>query len=217
MERVLEPELMIDEAQARAYAEADFAEPHQAAVERFRAKFPEFTRGRVLDLGCGPGDVTVRFARAFPDITVLGIDGSAAMLECARERLVREALVDRVAVEQRRLPDPGLVSRGPFDAVISTAVLHHLPDPSVLWETVFAMAAPGAPVFVQDLMRPPTDTDALRLTALHTVGGPTQLRDDYLASLRAAFTVAELRAQVGDRLTVEAVSDRHLVVSGRAG
>ncbi len=217
MERVPEPELMVDEQQARAYAEADFAEPHQAAVERFAARFPDFARGRVLDLGCGPGDVTVRFARAFPEITVLGIDGSAAMLECARERLLREGLTDRIALEERHLPDPGLVSRGPFAAGISPAVLHHLTDPSVLWETILAMAAPGAPVFVQDLMRPQTDADALRLTELHTVGEPTQLRDDYLASLRAAFTLDEIRAQVGDRLTVEAVSDRHLVVSGRAG
>lgn len=52
---------------------------------------------------------------------------------------------------------------------------------------------------------------------LHTTGEPAQLRADFLASLGAAFTVAEIRAQVGDRFTVEAVSDRHLVVTGRAG
>lgn len=38
---------------------------------------------------------------------------------------------------------------------------------------------------------------------------------DYAASLRAAFTIEEVRAQVDDRYTVAAVTDRHLVVIGR--
>ena len=39
MERIPEPELMDDPEQARAYASADFSEPHQAFVERFTQRF----------------------------------------------------------------------------------------------------------------------------------------------------------------------------------
>jgi SAM-dependent methyltransferase len=70
MQRTPEPELMDEAAQARAYAEADFAEPHQAFVRYFRERFADFERGHVLDLGCGPADVTMRFARAYPAVTV---------------------------------------------------------------------------------------------------------------------------------------------------
>ena len=67
MERIPEPELMDDPAQAYAYANADFSEPHQAFVERFTQCFPGHAPRRVLDLGCGAADITIRFARAYAD------------------------------------------------------------------------------------------------------------------------------------------------------
>ena len=66
MERIPEPELMDEAEQARAYAEADFSGPHDMFVQLFREAFPDTApAGAVLDLGCGPADVTRRFASAF--------------------------------------------------------------------------------------------------------------------------------------------------------
>ena len=80
MKRTPEPELMEDAAQARAYAEADFSEPHGRLLEALRERLPGLpARGAALDLGCGPADVTLRFAGAFPGWTVDGVDASAAM------------------------------------------------------------------------------------------------------------------------------------------
>ena len=67
MQRRPEPELMDDEAQALAYARADFAEPHDRFVALLRERVGA-PAGRALDLGCGPGDVTFRVARAFPAV-----------------------------------------------------------------------------------------------------------------------------------------------------
>jgi trans-aconitate methyltransferase len=93
MHRIPEPELMDDPAQAKAYAEADFSEPHSMFVEEFRRVFPDLrVHGHFLDLGCGPADITVRFARAFPLCVVDGVDGAEAMLRLGRERIHREAL-----------------------------------------------------------------------------------------------------------------------------
>ena len=63
MQRIPEPELMDEAEQARAYAQADFAEPNQRFVDCFEAEFPELQQGAVLDLGCGPGDIVLRLAR----------------------------------------------------------------------------------------------------------------------------------------------------------
>ena len=49
MKRVLEPELMDDAAQARAYAKADFSEENQGFVDRFRDYFPDYSDGFVPD------------------------------------------------------------------------------------------------------------------------------------------------------------------------
>src|SRR5881397_1651180 len=66
MPRVLEPELMNDPEQALAYAKADFEEENQGFVNRFRTYYPDLTEGHVLDLGCGPADIPIRFVRALP-------------------------------------------------------------------------------------------------------------------------------------------------------
>ena len=85
MERTPEPELMNDAEQAAAYAFADFEEPHSRFIELFRETFPaEVVAGAVLDLGCGPGDITIRFVHAFPECVVHGVDGAVAMLAHGR-------------------------------------------------------------------------------------------------------------------------------------
>jgi hypothetical protein len=72
MNRVLEQELMDDPVQAEAYAGADFAEVNQGFVDRFREYFPDFSEGRVLDLGCGPADIAIRFAKLYPACHIVG-------------------------------------------------------------------------------------------------------------------------------------------------
>ena len=68
MQRIPEEELMEDPAQALAYSQADFSATHGARVAIFRRLFPNLDlAGPVLDLGCGSGDVLLRFARAFPN------------------------------------------------------------------------------------------------------------------------------------------------------
>src|SRR5947199_4663 len=64
MERTPEPELMDEQEQSAAYAAADWSEAHEKVPAHFRERFPEFGAGRVLDLGCGTADVTIRFASA---------------------------------------------------------------------------------------------------------------------------------------------------------
>src|SRR5262249_21420536 len=85
MQRTPEPELMDDREQAAAYAAEDWTESHGKIPGYFRERFPDFAGGRVIDLGCGTADVTIRFARAFPEVTVVGVDGSDSMLAFARK------------------------------------------------------------------------------------------------------------------------------------
>jgi cyclopropane fatty-acyl-phospholipid synthase-like methyltransferase len=223
MERVTEPELMDELDQARAYSEADFSDSHQAVVEHFTERFTEFgavAGARVIDLACGPADVTTRLARALPDATFLGVDGAEAMIALGRERVAREGLGGRITLERRFLPDPSLRSRGPFDAVVSTGALHHFHEPMVLWNTIRDVSGDGTRVLIQDLTRPESREAAQVLVDRYAGGEPEILRRDYFQSLLAAFTPAEIRDQlrrVGfEHFAVDRVTDRHVVVSGRA-
>jgi ubiquinone/menaquinone biosynthesis C-methylase UbiE len=205
---------MDEQEQAAAYAAADWSEAHDKIAGYFRERFPNFSSGRVLDLGCGPADVTIRFARAFPAVTALGVDGSDAMLGFGRRRVGEDGLDARVQLENHYLPDPSL-EKHKFDAVISNSLLHHMADPSVLWQTAAHCAKPGAPVLVIDLLRPPDHDAAVRLVQEHAQDAPPVLQRDFIASLHAAYTVDEVREQLKaaglSTFQVDEVDELHFV------
>jgi SAM-dependent methyltransferase len=213
--RTPEPELMDDAAQALAYANADFATPHEAFVDRFVVRFGHVS-GICLDIGCGPADVVVRLARRCPHLVIDGIDGAEAMLALGRERIARERMQNRVRLYRAFLPgDP--LPRTAVDVISSNSILHHLHEPQALWTTVRKAARPGTKVFIMDLMRPASATLVDHFVEHYCGNEPAILKHDFGASLHAAFTVSEVRDQLqaaGLALDVEAVSDRHLVVSG---
>jgi trans-aconitate 2-methyltransferase len=219
MQRTPEPELMEGLDQALAYAAADFSAGDQQLVERLVQLFPDGVGAAVVDLGCGPGNISFRLAERFPTAQVLGLDGAAAMLAPGLQELRRRpALQQRLHFEQRCLPDPSLP--GGFTAVVSNSLLHHLHHPAVLWQAVRQLGAPGACVFIKDLRRPPTPEAALALQQRYLPDAPLVLQHDYIASLHAAFTPEEVQQQLGDadladQLQVAPVDDRYLEVWGR--
>ncbi|MBE0428895.1 MAG: class I SAM-dependent methyltransferase [Thermoleophilia bacterium] len=219
MKRIPEPELMEEEEQVRAYARADFDEPHGRFIKLLEEAFStDEIRGCVLDLGCGPGDISLRIARAYPRCTVLGIDGSEAMISLGREIISRSGEAGRVELRRLRLPVDKPSGRD-YGAIVSNSLLHHLREPEVLWHTIRECGSRGTPVFVMDLMRPASVSQAERMVEDYTAGEPEVLIRDFRASLLAAYDLGEVREQLAkaglDALPVKEVSDRHLLVAGR--
>ncbi|MCL4786257.1 MAG: class I SAM-dependent methyltransferase [Verrucomicrobia bacterium] len=219
MKRLVEPELMSAEDQARAYAQADFAPAHGLYPVLFTRKFPGRPgRATVLDLGCGPCDVTIRFARANPGHVFHAVDGSAAMLRHAERAVKAARLSRRIKLIEGLIPGVRIPRRC-YDVILSSSFLHHLHDPMVLWQTVRQYARRGTLVFVPDLRRPPTRASAREFVRMYSSNEPEVLRRDFYNSLLAAFTPAEVRKQLNQAglisLKVETISDRHLLVFGR--
>ena len=210
---------MLDEDQVRAYAAADFESAHSLYPKLFDALFPDRPRrALVLDVGCGPCDVTIRFARANPGYRFHAVDGSAAMLNEARKALRRRKLRTRVKLIEGRLPDVAPPAAA-YDVILSSSLLHHLQEPQALWRIVRQHSKPGTLVFAVDLRRPATREAARAIAKKYSVGEPNVLKRDFLNSLLAAFTPAEVRQQLRveklDWLGVRTLTDRHLTVSGQ--
>lgn len=221
MKRIVEPELMTGEEQARAYAGADFSAAHDSYVKLFAEKFPKrLPSAVVLDLGCGPCDVTIRFAQANPGYRFHGVDGSAAMLEYGRRAIARHVgLARRIRLIEGFIPGAPIPRRR-YDVILSSSFLHHLHDPQVLWQTVRKYSRRGTIVFIADLRRPSSRAQARAFVRRYAEAEPAVLQRDFFNSLLAAFTPAEVRRQLQqaglDGIKVEVISDRHLLVSGTA-
>ena len=218
MERTPEPELMLDPEQVGAYAAADFEEPHQRFIELLQKRLaPLRRRGVALDLGCGPGDISFRFLRAFPAWRVDAVDGSPGMIAAGRAAAVAAGLHDRIEFREVRLPD-GAPPRRAYDLLFSNSLLHHLADPAVLWSSLRRWSGPATRVFIMDLMRPASQADARALVELYASGEPAVLRTDFYNSLLAAYRTGEVEVQLKvaalSHLAIEVISDRHFIVWG---
>ncbi len=216
MNRTLEPELMEDDAQVQAYAAADFSQENQGFVDLFREYFPEFSEGHVLDLGCGPGDIPIRLARAVPGCRITAIDASAPMIRLAEETVRQAGLSDRITFRCERFQD--LAGANIADAAMSNSLLHHVPNPLQFWHKLRVAVKPGSPVLVMDLLRPESPEEAQAIVDRYASGAPDILRRDFYNSLLAAFTEDEISAQLAQmnltRLIIDVPDDRHWVVGG---
>ena len=216
MDRVLESELMEDPEQAAAYAAADFSQENQGFVDRFEEYFPGFSSGRVLDAGCGPADIPIRFATRYPSCHVTAVDASPAMIRLAEQAVSQAGLSDRITVQCERFE--ALPGANVFDAVLSNSLLHHLPNPLQFWNKLRQLLRPGSPVLVMDLLRPDSPEEAQAIVDRYASGAPAVLRRDFFNSLMAAFTEDEVTTQLArmnlTRLLIDVIDDRHWVVGG---
>ena len=97
---------------------AVYRPPHDAVLGALR----ELPRGRVLDVGCGTGQLAARIRRELHGRRVVGCDFSHGMLRHARARDVR---IPWVQGDAGQLP----FRDATFDAIVSTEAFHWFPDP----------------------------------------------------------------------------------------
>jgi ubiquinone/menaquinone biosynthesis C-methylase UbiE len=171
----------------------------------------------MVDLGCGPGDVPIRFAKTLPDLTITAVDGSEPMIALARQAVKEAGVEDRVRALCARLPMLPLPLQS-FDAVVSNSLVHHMPDPYLFWNEVVRLGRPGATVLIMDLFRPESPERAREIVEQYSGSEAPVLKEDFFNSLCAAFTLREIRYQIRSRglggLVCELASDRHWIVWG---
>lgn len=104
---------------------------------------------RVLDIGCGPGSITLDLARRVgPEGSVVGIDAAAPAVDAARAA-ARERGDVRTRFEVADAHDPS-VELDAFDVVHAHQVLQHVTDPVGLLRRMAALCRPGGLVVARD-------------------------------------------------------------------
>ncbi len=215
MQRTLEPEIMDKGENVLAYSSADFSSVNQRFVDDLTKTFPNMKN--VLDLGCGPADIPIRLAQVLPKVHITAIDASKKMIESAKQAVTKARLNNKIILMQAYLPGLPFKSKI-FDGIISNSLLHHLPNPNVLWEEIKHFGKSGSAVFIMDLLRPDLPQKAKELVEQYSRSEPQILKEDFYNSLLAAFTLDEVKEQLKkanlSNLNAEIISDRHWLVSG---
>jgi cyclopropane fatty-acyl-phospholipid synthase-like methyltransferase len=219
MKRTPEPELMNTERQARAYAMADFNNPNWLFIEHFKNSFSEKEMtGTILDLGCGPADITLRFARLFPKCHIHGVDGAESMLKYGQAAVTNAGLTDRIRLIHGCLPDVQM-PLAKYDAIISNNLLHHLASPMALWETIKTCSKMGAPIMIMDIIRPGSKKEAGAIVEKYMGDESAILKKDFFSSLLAAYRIEEVQEQLRQAdlvsyLSIRMVSRIQMVMDG---
>lgn len=156
---------------------------------------------RILDIGCGGGDVLRRIVRLAREdgiaIEAVGIDPDDRVLEVA------EAAGHDPAVSYRRAHTSELVAEGArFDVVTSNHVLHHLDDDGLRDLLADSEALTGRISVHSDIARGRVPYAAYAVGITPFAPG-SFLRTDGLRSIRRSYTQTELAAALPPGWTVE--------------
>jgi tRNA (cmo5U34)-methyltransferase len=107
---------------------------------------------RLLDLGCGAGNFSLKFSQVFPLEHVTLVDLSANMLDRAVERLGPTGAELRAMQCDVRDLD---LEAGSQDLIVAAAVLHHLRaevEWAAVFQQLFAFLRPGGSLWIWDLI-----------------------------------------------------------------
>ncbi|MFA1626926.1 class I SAM-dependent methyltransferase [Rhizobium mongolense] len=108
---------------------------------------------RVLDLGCGGGDVTLELARfAGSDGCVLGLDFDPVKVAIAQDEATVAGLTNvRYCVGDAQSPDIFGILGAPFDIVYARCFLSHLTEPDAVLRHIRDALAPNGQLLVEDV------------------------------------------------------------------
>ncbi len=206
MKRVPEPELMESQSQVRAYSEADFSESDSKIISGVEKYLFESQRelgenSRIIDLGCGPGNISERLSLRWPKSRVIGIDGSKQMIREAERRKQEVDFKDNCKklsyqlISIRDIAFGNITFPHHFDLVVSNSLLHHIHQVEDFWHSLKRLSGESTIHFHRDLRRPNSEYEAINLCEKYLPCAPSVLRNDFLASLKAAFEVEEIQKQ----------------------
>jgi 2-polyprenyl-3-methyl-5-hydroxy-6-metoxy-1,4-benzoquinol methylase len=209
--RILEPEVMDDPAEAALYDAMD----HREVNERFArdllaaAAVSGVVLERIVDWGTGTALIPIALCGLDERITVTAVEPSNAMQALAVRNVASAGLSGRIEIVAGGFE----CASGPFDAVVSNSLVHHLAKPQAAFDRALEVVRAGRLLFHRDLVRPESMTELTALVERYVPAEQPMERKLLADSLHAALTLTEVREMVGSlgfaKESVQRTSDRH--------
>lgn len=126
-----------------AHASHDFCNPLGAAtLDRFVERLELAPGARVLDAGCGKGELLIRVLARWPETHGVGVDLNPAFLANARRRATGRVPHDAIEWIERRVEDVPLPENG-FDLTICIGSAHVFGDLAAALAALHRLTRPG--------------------------------------------------------------------------
>jgi len=230
MERTAEPELMEKEYQVISYANADFSEGENNLINQIsyylRKNYINLSEeDLIVDLGCGPGNISEKLSMKWPKANVIGIDGSKEMIRKAEfnknTSLNRSKLknLSYICFDIKKIELSEIYAEKKLKLLVSNSLIHHITYLEDFFKCIRKLSTNQTINFHKDLKRPNDEKSALELKAKCASKYNDLLTNDYYASLKASYTFKELKNFILENklssLEVFEEGDQYLVIYGK--
>jgi len=230
MNREPEPELMKKKSQVKAYSSADFSSGEINLI-KFISNYLYLNNinlsrnDLIVDLGCGPGNISEKLSEKWPDVYVLGIDGSQEMIREAKSRIFKNKTINKyknlnyLCADIRKISSDDILHKRKISLLVSNSFLHHITDIDNFFKYIINLSNKDTLNFHKDLIRPKDEYTALKLKAKCALKYNSVLTSDYYASLRASYRKNEVQEKILEfnlkSMNVIKESEEYLILYGK--
>lgn len=165
---------------ARNYAES--AKKSMMRYKAFLANLQSLNiKGKYLEVGAGPGVLTVEIARTYPGVEITALELLPDMVRVGREYVAENKLDNRITFVVGDVEDEKfLQSLGEFDLVYSAYSLHHWTNPDKAIINLYSAVNKGGMLYIYDLRR---------VWWLYWI----PIKNGFFNSIRASYLLDEIR------------------------
>ena len=148
--------------------------------------------GRLIDAGCGSGNLIVQLAKEFPTLELIGVDISTEILERAKIRATHhERNIEFKEGSVENLPFPNQYA----DFIISTLSLHHWINPDRAFQEIYRVLKKEGIALIFDFRRDSREVYYGFLTFVTKIISPKALKsvNEPIGSLKSSYTPLEVQ------------------------
>ena len=182
-------ELPFDRSSAAAYDRISWVPVFNIEQHLFLRKLDRYhPTGTLLDLGCGPGYLTLAIMHRYPELEITGLDVSPDMIKLAEKNLPR-GKVKLIVGDAAALP----MADSSLDFIVSSASIHHFKDAPAAFHETYRVLKPGGRFLMMDLRRDAPQVVYL-LARFISLFAPHELKHTrgVMGSFLTAYTPAEI-------------------------
>ena len=230
MNRNPEPELMNNKEQVKAYARADFSISENNFMKFIKDYLSQNqisikNNDLIVDLGCGPGNITEKLSLSWPDLKIVGIDGSKEMILEAESRKNNFNSHNKfknltyICQDIKKIKLDEITNTQKIKLLVSNSLIHHITDINDFFDCIVSLSNKETINFHKDLKRPIDEKSALKLKKECSSQYSTILTKDYYASLLASYRKNELQNKIFVKnlnlMNVKDDGEKYLILYGK--